>query len=250
MVGIVGGVGSYAGIDLIKKIYDSTEATSDQDHLPVMMLSAPHKILDRTRYLLGEINENPGFAIAEVISVLCHNGAKIIGIPCNTAHSPRIFDEIRRMVPRDCMLLHMVEEVGDHIVNYYPGLKRVGVLCTNGTYHSNVYGEILSRFGIDVIYPPVDIQYAFVHRAIYDPRYGIKAKSNPVTTRAKEELMMAALYLSEVGAEVIVLGCTEIPLAIQESNIGTASVIDATSVLAQALIRESTSEGRHKPLFA
>ena len=45
MIGIVGGVGSYAGIDLIKKVYDLTEATSDQEHLPVSMLSVPHKIM-------------------------------------------------------------------------------------------------------------------------------------------------------------------------------------------------------------
>jgi len=53
MIGIVGGVGSYAGIDLIKKVYDLTEASSDQDHLPVSMLSVPHKIIDRTKYLLN-----------------------------------------------------------------------------------------------------------------------------------------------------------------------------------------------------
>ncbi|GEM_PF-4357024 len=52
MIEIVGGIGSYAGIDLIRKIYDLTDAISDQEHLPVSMLSAPHKIIDRTKYLI------------------------------------------------------------------------------------------------------------------------------------------------------------------------------------------------------
>ena len=70
MIGIVGGIGSYAGIDLIRKIYDLTDAACDQEHLPVSMLSAPHKIIDRTKYLIGATQINPGIAISEIIDTL------------------------------------------------------------------------------------------------------------------------------------------------------------------------------------
>ena len=66
----------------------------DQDHLPVAMLSIPEKVLDRTEFLLGKVNENPGLAIAEIANKLAETGAEIVGIPCNTAHSPEIFDAI------------------------------------------------------------------------------------------------------------------------------------------------------------
>ncbi|APD05636.1 aspartate racemase [Flavobacteriaceae bacterium UJ101] len=239
MIGIVGGVGSYAGIDLIKKIYDNTDAKSDQEHLPVSMLSAPHKVMDRTKFLLGEIQENPGISIAEIITTLTQNGAKVIGIPCNTAHAPKIFNKIKDSISQDYQLLHLIEEVGNYIKNTHPSIKKVGVLCTNGTFMTNIYPEILSQFNIEVIHPSKEIQEVFVHPSIYDQNYGIKAFSNPVNDKAKQDLLFAASYLSRMGAEAIILGCTEIPLAINEEKIENSIVIDATNILAKALIRES-----------
>lgn len=242
MIGIVGGVGSYAGIDLIKKIYDNTPARSDQEHLPVSMLSAPHKVKDRTKYLIGEIKENPGLAIAEIITTLSKHGAKIVGIPCNTAHSPRIFNVIKQNTPNTIQLVHLIEEVGKYITKNHPDMKKVGVLSTNGTFIANVYPTILAEFGIEAIHPSEEIQKMFVHPAIYAHEYGIKAFSNPVTEKAKKDLLMAASYLSRKGVEAVILGCTEIPLAINEIKIEESIVIDATEVLAKALIRESTKD--------
>ncbi len=239
MIGIVGGVGSYAGIDLIRKIYDNTDAKSDQEHLPVSMLSAPHKVMDRTDFLLGRIQENPGISISEIITTLTQNGAEVIGIPCNTAHAPEIFNVIKSSVADSCQLLHLIDEVGVHIKTWYPSIKKVGVLCTNGTYNTQVYTDTLSRFDIEVLYPSKEIQNVFVHPSIYDHTYGIKAFSNPVNQKAKQDLLFAASYLSRMGAEAIILGCTEIPLAIHESKIENSIVLDATNILAKALIRES-----------
>ena len=80
MIGIVGGVGSYAGIDLIKKIYDQTDALCDQDHLPVSMLSVPDKIWDRTDFLLGnsdkakeELGWEPNTSLEELIKEMIIN---------------------------------------------------------------------------------------------------------------------------------------------------------------------------------
>lgn len=239
VIGIVGGVGSYAGIDLIKKIYHHSGARSDQEHLPISMLSLPHKILDRSSFLLGEIIENPAFKINEVISTLCLNGAQIIGIPCNTAHVPKIFEEIKKSIPPGCQLINLIEEVAKYIKLNYPSIKKVGVLSTNGTYQSNVYPKILATYSIEVVQPSEDIQKMFVHPAIYDSQYGIKSYSNPVNKKAKDDLMVAVSYLSKRGAKAIILGCTEIPLAINENDVGDVLFIDATSVLAKALIRGS-----------
>ncbi|MDF1547439.1 MAG: amino acid racemase [Bacteroidales bacterium] len=242
MIGIVGGVGSYAGIDLIKKIYDHTDAKSDQEHLPVSMLSAPHKVLDRTKYLVGEIDINPGIAIADIIDTLSMHGAEIIGIPCNTAHAPKIFNLIKERVPENCKLVHLVEEVGKYINENFPTIKRVGVLGTTGTFIANVYPEVLAKYGIEAIHPSEEIQKLFVHPAVYDLDYGIKAHSNPVKDKARNDLLMAASYLARKGVEAIILGCTEIPLAIHEIQIENSMVIDGTEVLAKALIRESIKE--------
>jgi aspartate racemase len=239
MIGIVGGVGSYAGIDLIKKIYDLTGATSDEEHLPISMLSVPHKVTDRTKFLLGHTKINPGIAISEIIDSLISNGSNIIGIPCNTAHAKPIFDLIKAKVPETCILVNLIEEVGHHLSTNHPEIKKVGVLGTTGTILAKVYPEILSKHNIEVIQPSEEIQNLFVHPSIYDVNYGIKAFSNPVNIKAKENLSMAATYLSRKGAQAIILGCTEIPLAIQYEQIESSLIIDATAVLAKALIRES-----------
>ena len=115
----------------------------------------------------------------------------------------------------------------------------MGVLGTTGTILAKVYPEVLARYNIEVIQPSEDIQDLFVHPSIYDVEYGIKAFSNPVNKKAVENLSMAATYLSRKGAEAVILGCTEIPLAIQYEKIEDSLIIDATTVLASALIRES-----------
>ena len=239
MIGIVGGVGTFAGIDLYRKIYHHTDARTDQDHLPVALLSIPDQIADRTGYLQGEVEDNPGIAIGGIISTLSSMGAEVIGIPCNTAHVPRIFNEILNRTPPGVILLNMIEEVGRHISADYPEISKAGILGTSGTIRSNIYSDVLSDYQIEAIYPEEGMQKDLVHPAIYDKDYGIKAISDPVTDRSRQDLLEAAAYLIKQGAEAIVLACTEIPLAIHESQIGQCLVIDSVSVLAQALIRKS-----------
>ena len=118
----------------------------------------------------------------------------------------------------------------------------MGVLATNGTIASSVYPDIMQKYEIDVIQPPAEIQSVFVHPAIYDHEYGIKAYSNPVKKIAVNNLKAAATYLSRKGAQAIILGCTEIPLALTQKKVENSIVIDATTVLAAALIRESRRE--------
>ncbi len=70
--------------------------------------------------------------------------------------------------------------------------------------------------------------------------YGIKAFSDPVTEKARKDLLDVAVSLNGQGAEAIILGCSEIPLAIHETIIGQSIVIDSTLIFARALIRKST----------
>jgi aspartate racemase len=242
MIGIVGGVGSYAGIDLIKKIYDLTNAQTDQDHLPISMISIPRETPDRTKFILGETGLNPAIAIADIICRLADSGAEVIGIPCNTAHAKLIFDVIKDKIPSSCKLVNMVEEVGLYLNKNFPRIGSVGILATTGTIISNIYPEILEKYNLTVIQPSIEIQKQLVHRAIYDQQYGIKAFGNPVTQKAKNDLIKATLSLVKKGAEAIILACTEIPLAITEKKIENSFFVDATSILAAALIRESRKE--------
>jgi len=133
-IGIVGGIGPYAGLDLIKKLFDQTKACSDQEHLPVSLLSVPHTINDRTEFLLGKTQVNPALSIANVIGHLHQCGASVVGIPCNTAHADPIFKEIVKQIPKDVKFLHMIDEVALYIKTRYPSLVNMGILSTTGTF--------------------------------------------------------------------------------------------------------------------
>lgn len=248
-IGVVGGMGPYAGLDLVKKIFDQTVAARDQDHLDVILLSTP-SVPDRTRFLLEGRGENPAHAIVQVLRTLESSGAVVAGIPCNTAHSPRILDVVLQELKAGkspLRLLSIIEETIRHIRERFPNLRKVGVLSTTGTLRTKIYSDPLRQHGFDVREPGEALQGECVQRAIYDVSYGIKAESNPVTPKARSDIERALRFLADEGAEVIVLGCTELPLAISEPVMFGLPVIDPTLLLARALIRETRPE-KLKPL--
>ncbi|HIB60502.1 MAG TPA: aspartate/glutamate racemase family protein [Candidatus Marinimicrobia bacterium] len=242
MIGVVGGMGPYAGLDLLKKIFDLTDATCDQDHLPVTMLSVSHSISDRTDFLLGKSEDNPALAIADVICSLFKQGATVIGMPCNTAHAEPIFNDILNRIPNKVQLVHMINEAADFINENYPTVKNVGILSTTGTFISNVYPKCLSQYGLNGIQVSEEIQENNINPAIYSSNYGVKAHSNPVTQEAIKGLHKGLKYLIDKDAEAIILGCTEIPLAITDDEINGIPLIDATKILARALIMAFSPE--------
>jgi aspartate racemase len=96
----------------------------------------------------------------------------------------------------------------------------------------------LERAGCRPIVSTEDEQNELVSRAIYDPVNGIKSSGVPVSQEAVSRLTRAAEALVRRGAKAVVLGCTEIPLAIRGSQLAGVPVFDPTDVLASALIRE------------
>ncbi len=249
-IGIVGGVGPYAGLDLNRKIFDETVAGSDQDHLPVMLASLSATINDRTRYLLQGDVENPAQGLFNVLARLASTGATVAGIPCNTAHAEAIFGKIEKKIRASGLtikLLNMITEVMDYIQNAFPPDARIGVLSTLGTYQTGLYGVYMEKAGISMLLPDEE-QAKDIHGAIYDPGYGIKAHSHPVTKEARQRVVSAVRALGERGATAVILGCTELPLALPSDSLDNMVLIDPATILARALIRETYPE-KLKPLL-
>lgn len=244
VIGIVGGVGPYAGLDLQARVLQQTIATRDQDHLPVVSVSWPGEIADRTAFLLGEADENPAAALVRQLAVLGRAGATVAAIPCNTAHAPAIFDAVEaglaRVEPRP-RLLHMIREVAGHLAEHLPGVRTIGVLSTTGTYRVRLYPALLEPLGYRLVAPDEALQTAVIHPAIYDPQVGLKALGR-VTTETRAALERGIAALRAQGAEAILLGCTELPLAFPEPAFGGLPLVDPTLVLARALIREVAPE--------
>jgi aspartate racemase len=246
-IGIVGGMGPAAGWDLACKITRETFARTDQEHLDVIVASLPSGIADRTEYLSGRTGSNPATGIIQAVDLLLLCRATIIGIPCNTSHAPQIFDPVRARIDESrtgAELVNMIEEVAVHIRDKLPGVSTVGILATTGTVASQVYTATFNRFKLTVLYPEADDQERLVHRAIYDPDYGIKAQSQ-ITDRSRISLLSAVKLLVGKGAECIVLGCTELPLAVTAEIYDGVPIVDATRILARALINKATSRERY-----
>ena len=238
IIGIVGGVGPYAGLDLTLKIFDQTLAASDQEHLPVALLSLPQNILDRTRYLMGEADINPAYAVADIIEKLESIGAHVIGIPCNTMHAPGIFNMIMQQLEErgsKVKVIHMIDEVVKFIGNHHPDMQKVGILSTTGTWKSGIYSRSLRNRGYKPIIPDSCMQEQ-IHRAVYDPHHGIKAQSNPVSIQSKNTLVKGLRSLKKKGAQGIILGCTEISFALNYDKLDDIPLFDATKILARSLI--------------
>jgi aspartate racemase len=253
IIGIVGGVGPHAGLDLSRKILDQTRALADQDHLNMVLLSWPRDVPDRSAFLLGRSTADPVPGMVRCVQALEAVGATVVGIACNTAHSPRLFGRMMsrlRSVGSRIVVINMIQEVGRFLRAHFPEVRRIGVLATDGTVGTNAYGEVLEPEGFVAIYPDPRTQHELVHAAIYDKEYGIKACPTPVSARARADVTRAARRLVEDGeAEVLVLGCTELPLAVSERALYGVPVVDASMVLARALVASAEPE-RLKPIDA
>ena len=239
VIGIVGGMGPSAGIDLHQKIISLTKVKRDQDHLPVVHVSLSGQIGDRSQFLLGAVSENPAKGILKAVDLLLQSGATVLAMPCNTAHAPTIFDrvrdEVRERAP-NLVLLHMIEEVTRAIRQNFRAGARIGLLATDGTLQSGVYEKAFEAAGLAAVIPDPEMQCR-VRSVIYDPDYGVKARSTPVTQKARAELAEAMDHLIARDVACIVLACTELPLVISGTKYGGAPLIDATRILAAAMIR-------------
>lgn len=240
IIGIVGGVGPYAGLDLGRKVFNQTRASTDQDHLNVLLVSLPREIPDRTAYLLGNSDADPVPGLLRCLRILESAGATVAGIACNTAHTPRLFQRVLSKLSDGgsrIRVLNMVQEVAEFLLRHYPAIRRVGVLATNGTIATNVYGDALDAAGLETLYPDATVQRCLVHEAIYNTTYGIKACSEKISERARDDVLNAARHLVEdKSADALILGCTELPLAVPERSLFGKPLIDASLVLARALV--------------
>jgi len=247
VIGIVGGMGPQAGMALFNSIIANTNASTDQQHLPVVLMSYPGHIVDRTAFLEGSTAVNPAYSIVEIIMKLEKAGANTIGIACNTVYSSRIYrvilEELNRMNSA-VNIVNMPLETCRRIREQFPLSNRVGVMSTNGTYRSAVYNDLLQDWGYDVIIPDPAFQNDVIHRMIYDQEFGLKANGKDLKPEAGLLLDKTLDFFSAKGADTIVLGCTDLSWDFKERVKRNIQIIDSTEALAIALIRQATGSSQ------
>ena len=248
-IGIGGGVGPEAGLELQKQIIQNTIAGgTDQGHIDVYHISRASDIVDRTEYLLNNAKENPADGMYRTAKAL-YSAAGIadkklvMGIPCNTFHTPEIFNRFLELLEINALnitVINMLYETGKFIKTHYPKITRVGLMSTTGTRKINTYKTILEPLGFDIIEVPESMQPE-LHESIYNKEWGIKATNNNCS-KAKNNFLRFAGVLENQGVDIIILGCSEIPLVLTEKHFNKIPLIDPVFVLARALIRETATE--------
>ncbi len=220
LLGIFGGMGPDATVDFYRHILELTPAEKDQEHIPTIIFSNT-VVPDRIAAIEkggGEIIPYLEFSIRKLEKA----GASFIAIPCNTVH---YFHDVMQSAT-DIPVLHLIREAAGEVVSAYPEVKKAGLLATTATIESGLYHEELNVKGIEVVVPDDEIIVNNVMKAVA----GIKAGTDII---ANEDLLAeAARNLEEKGAELIILGCTEIPIAYNPDR-SVLPYINPTRVLAE-----------------
>lgn len=227
-VGVIGGVGPQATAYFLDMVVRLTEAARDQDHLDMVVLNHA-SIPDRTAFILGESDENPGPVMAEDARRLASMGVDFLVMPCNTAH--HFTREIEAAV--DVPLVNIVAETVAEVSRRVADLTAVGLLATSGTVRAGVYQRAIEAAGARTVLPDEQGQ-ASLMRIIYDQ---VKA-GRPVDV---EEFRALVAGLRAQGAQAVVLGCTELSVVAADFDLlaQDAGLVDSLDVLARRTIERA-----------
>ena len=222
-IGIIGGMGPLATVDLFHKMVVHTRASCDQDHLRILIDNDP-SIEDRTAALLyGGADPTPKLIAAA--RNLQRGGAQLLVIPCNTAHC--FFDAVQAAV--DVPILHMMHITAR--VLEARGIRRAGLLSTTGTVQTGIYQDIFADTGIELLMPRQKGQ-----QALMDVIYWIKAGKMDFDGSGIRKVIEELL---DGGSETLILGCTELPLM---TALYRYPVTDPTLELALEAVRQAGGE--------
>lgn len=224
VVGIIGGMGPEATVDLMSKIIQATPAQKDQDHIR-MLVDNNAKIPPRVEAILQGQGDDPGAVMAEMGQTLERWGADFLAIPCSTAHY--FFEDVVRAV--NIPVLNIIGETV--MVLKKEGIKNVMLLATAATLKSRLYETQLEEAGIRLIVPTDEYQEK-VLQVIRDVKAGRYQEASAMC----QELIA---HGQERGTEAIVLGCTDLPVVFDRITESPITIYDPTNILARAIVREA-----------
>jgi aspartate racemase len=221
VIGILGGMGPAATIDLMRRVMEATPASDDADHIHLLVDQNP-KVPSRIDALINRTGPSPADELARMAQGLEAQGATTLAIACNTAHG--YADEIARAVA--IPLLDMVQLTAEAVAHREPRAGNVGMLASTAVLDLGLYEKAFKDFNIKTRYPE---QQAEVLRIIRD------VKAHGATGRLRREFNNAARAFAGRDVDLIVIACTELSLLTDglDSNI---PVIDALDVLVKAIV--------------
>lgn len=213
-------MGPMATSYLFELIIKMTKASCDAEHVEVIIYNCP-AVPDRTKYILGESNESPLPKMMEMAHRLESQQVECIAIPCMTAHY--FHEELSKV---EVPIIHGIRKTAQ--VLYDAGVKKVGIMATDGTIKSKIFQREIEEFGMEAILPD-EANQRMIMKMIYED-----VKAGKMTDIA-EFMQVKEHFIKERGAQAVVLGCTELSLIKKAYNLGDG-VIDSLEVLAKEAV--------------
>ncbi len=237
VVGILGGMGPAAGADFARLFVQACADHMRSLQIPVSDQAFPEHWLaqvpvpDRSTALgsPGPGGHQPLDPMLQAMGKLAALGATAVAVACNTAHAWH--GQLQERFPQ-LEVLHVAREVAQTLAAR--GVREVGLLATEGTYRAGLYDQALRQAGLQCHIPSA-AERERVMRGIYD---GVKVGDMAL---AHERFAGVARTLAERhGLSTLVLGCTEIPLALSAvPGMEALDLVDPAALLARALAQRA-----------
>jgi aspartate racemase len=223
IVGIIGGMGPEATVDLMRRVVAKTLAQDDQDHIHLIVESNP-KIPSRIAHLIDKTGADPTPELIRIALNLQRGGAEALAMPCNTAHA--YSSSIREAV--GIPLLDMVALTVDHIIALPGVVARVGLLASTAVHVTKLYANAFAPHGIVLDLPGKQAAIMELIKAVKRGDTGLESQA---------ALGRIALEMAN-QADVLLIGCSE--LSVIAAGI-SVPFVDSLDVLAQAVVDFATN---------
>lgn len=217
VVGIIGGMGPEATVDLMRRVIAKTPADDDQDHVHMIVESNP-KIPSRIAHLIEGTGVDPTPELVRIARNLQQAGADVLAIPCNTAHGYAPAIRAAVSIP----LLDMVALSVDQIAALR-SVKRVGLLASTALINTALYANAFAAKGILTALPDRQPEVMAIIKGV---------KRGDTGAQAQAALGRIAIELA-TRADVLLVACSE--LSVIAGGI-TVPFVDSLDVLAQAVV--------------
>ncbi|BAZ09563.1 putative aspartate racemase [Calothrix sp. NIES-4071] len=231
--GIIGSLETLAHIEFERKLIEKNTHEGADSYLehPVCLLVNPMDTVDSTTDMLG-VAESYKSLLVKYGQLLYSMGAGFIVVTSNTAHA--FYEQVQPQLP--IPWINLIDATSNFIVNNYPNVKKVGILALDSTIQSGLYSQNLAKHGITSISPELDSeQQELIMRAVNDPKWGIKA-TGALSKQAMSILETANNWLKDLGAEIVIAGCTELSVGFASMATVVLPWVDPLDVLASITI--------------
>ena len=234
-VGIIGGMGPEATVDLMQRIIRLTPALDDIDHIRCLVDNNP-KIPSRIKAIIDKKGEDPGPVIADMAKGLESWGADFLAIPCNTAHY--YYDIVQDAV--NIPVINLIDLVCNHVKTNFSepdktGNKtkiKIGILASTAVAITQLYSKKLKQLEIKDIWPEPDYQKTLLNVIK-------EIKKGNMDSKVRHDYAQVCNNLLHQGVHTAIIACTELSVLNEKTSIKT---VDAAEILAMEIVRQAVTK--------